>query len=221
MFQSVLLQATGLPDAPPPTSVRALLLDDSSFDRSRIRRLSRRAELDIELDEVGSIKELDDAVKLARYDLILIDYRLPEGNGIEALNHVLQDPRNKDAGKIMITGNAAVETAVQAMRSGCHDFLTKDDIDPQMLKRAMINAMTLAREHQQIAMRAEQQREIIRDGLVAALTDEAVTGNVVSLVREQLRATRPDHPQLVNVMDPGEVHALLSGLNEEDDFIFH
>ncbi len=221
MFQSVPLQAVGLPDAPPPATVRALLLDDSSFDRSRIRRLSRRAELNIELDEVGSIRELDNAVKLASYDLILIDYRLPEGDGIEALNHILQDPRNKDAGKIMITGNAAVETAVQAMRSGCHDFLAKDDIDPQILKQAMINAMTLARQRQQMALQAEHQREIIRDGLIAALSDQAVTGNVVSLVREQMRATRPDHPQFVSVMDPGEMDALLSGLSEEDDFIFH
>lgn len=221
MIQSVQTQPIGLPEAPPPTTVRALLLDDSSFDRTRIRRLSRKADFDIELDEVGSIREMDDAVKQASYDLILIDYRLPEGDGIEALNHILQDPRNKDAGKIMITGNAAVETAVQAMRGGCHDFLTKDDIDPQMLQQAMINAMTLARQRQQMAMQAEHQREIIREGLVAALSDNAVTGNVVSLVREQLRATRPDHPQFVNVMDPGEVDALLSGLNEEDDFIFH
>ena len=221
MIQSVQTQPIGLPEAPPPTTVRALLLDDSSFDRTRIRRLSRKADFDIELDEVGSIREMDDAVKQASYDLILIDYRLPEGDGIEALNHILQDPRNKDAGKIMITGNAAVGTAVKAMRGGCHDFLTKDDISPEGLNQAMINAMALARQRQQMALQAEHQREVIRDGLIAALSDQSVTGNVVSLVREQLRATMPDRPQFVNVMDPGEVDALLAGLQDEDEFIFH
>ena len=197
------------------------MLDDSSFDRARIRRLSRKADLDIELDEVGSIAELDHAVQTTRYDLILIDYRLPQGDGMEALDHVLQDPRNRDAGKIMITGNGSVDTAVQAMRGGCHDYLSKDDINSQVLNQAMLNAMALARQRQQMALQAEHQREVIRDGLIAALSDSQVAGNVVSMVREQLNQTTPDRPQLINVMDPGDVDLLLNGLTDEDEFIFH
>lgn len=221
MFQSIPMEATGQTSPPPPASVRALLLDDSSFDRARIRRLSSKTGLQIELDEVGSIAEMDAAVKGSKYDLIMIDYRLPQGDGMEALDHILQDPRNRDAGKIMITGNGSVDTAVQAMRGGCHDFLAKDDMNPEVLNQAMINAMALARDRQQMAMQAEHQREVIRQGLVAALTDTEVTGNVVSLVREHLRNTMPDRPQLINVMDPSHVDALVIGFGEDDEFIFH
>jgi DNA-binding NtrC family response regulator len=221
MFQSIPLEHTTLTDIPHATTVRALLLDDSNFDRARIRRLSRKADMAIDLDEVGSIAELDAAVGREKYDLIMIDYRLPVGDGMEALQHVLDNPRNRGAGKIMITGDAAVDTAVRAMRGGCHDFLTKEDMDARALNQAMINAMTLARQRQMQELQGEHQREIIRQGLVAALSDAEVQGNVVSLMRQQLLRTLPDRPQLFNVMDPGDVDVLLAGFTDEDEIIFH
>jgi CheY-like chemotaxis protein len=206
---------------PPPATVRALLLDDSNFDRARIRRLSQRTGLCVELDEVGSIDELDYAVTQERYDLIMIDYRLPVGDGMQALNVVLQNPQNCDAGKIMITGDNAQETAIKAMRGGCHDFLTKQSIDAEALTQAMINAMTLARQRQQVSAQTQQQREVIKQGLVAALNDSEVQDNVVSLVAKQLQRTLPDSPGIFNVMDPDELDALLQAMQREDQLFFH
>ena len=219
MFQSVPLENNGMVDPPPANPVRALLLDDSSFDRARIKRLSRKADMLVQLDEVSSIEEMDRAVKESVYDLIMIDYRLPVGDGMEALNHVLLDPRHRDAGKIMITGDNAVDTAVRAMRGGCHDFLPKEGMNAELLSQAMVNALTLARQRHE--MHSDYHREVIRQGLVAAFADDEVQGNVISLVRQQLALTRPDRPQLMNVMHPGDVDALLSGFSEEDEFIFH
>ena len=219
MYQSVPVENTALTDMPQPVAIRALLLDDSSFDRARIRRLSAKSRMPIQLDEVGSIEELDHAVQTEKYDLILIDYRLPVGDGMEALDHVLQAPKNRDAGKIMITGDSAVYTAVRAMRGGCHDFVSKSDMDAEVLNNAMSNAITLARER--TMSQAQYQHEIIRQGLLAALTDETVTGNVVSLVKEHLGNTQPDRPMFVNHMDPAAVDALVHGFSDDDEFIFH
>lgn len=206
---------------PMPKVVKALLLDDSNFDRARIRRLSRKTDLAVQLDEVGSIDEMAAAVQENSYDLIMIDYRLPVGDGLQALNHVLRDPMNRDAGKIMITGDAAIETAVQAMRGGCHDFLTKEGMDVDVLREAMLNAMTLARQKIQLQMQSDHQRDIIRQGLIVALQDSEVQGNVVSMLRGALANTPADHPSMMAVMDPSDVDALLAGLLDEDEFVFH
>lgn len=192
-------------------AVRALLLDDSSFDRARIRRLSQKTELDIDLDEVGSIAELDLAVKETTYDLILIDYRLPEGDGIEALDHILADPRNKDAGKIMITGNAAFGTAVQAMRGGCHDVLSKDEIDPGALRQAMMGALALARQRQAMADFARQQAGVVRTAVIDALSEPVVAQAFAALARAG--HAPPD-------LDSAAVDAFLATLTDEDEFIF-
>lgn len=221
MFQEMSTKVTRPIVVPPQKSIRVLLLDDSNFDRARIRRLSNKTELGLQLDEVGSIDELATAVRLACYDLILIDYRLPVGDGMKALSHILDDPMNRDAGKIMITGNAEVDTAVQAMRGGCHDFLTKDSMNAEILREAMLNAMTVARQRQQMQSQADHQRDIIRQGLIAALNDSEVQGNVVSIVRQQLALTASDRPHLTPAMDASDMDILLAGLMDEDEFVFH
>ena len=214
-------QVSSLHDIPVPRSIRALLLDDSNFDRARIRRLSNRTQLPIQLDEVGTIEELDHAVNSASYDLIMIDYRLPVGDGFTALETIQHNPLNKGAGTIMITGDGALDTAVTAMRRGCHDFLSKDAMTADQLKTAMMNAMTVATQRRDLALQAEHQREIIRQGLTAALMDERVQGTVISLFQRQMALTQPDRPRLWPDHDPRELDALLACLHDEDEFIFH
>ena len=221
MFQTMQTAVTGPIEVPNQKPIRALLLDDSNFDRARIRRLSNKTDLGIQLDEVGSIEELDSAVRQASYDLIMIDYRLPVGDGMTALSHILDDPLNRDAGKIMITGDAEVDTAVQAMRGGCHDFLTKENIDADVLRNAMINAITVARERLNFQIQAQHQRDIIRQGLVEALNDSDVQGNVLSMVRQQLALIPLDRPKLGAKIDFGDIDALVAGMEEEDEFVFH
>lgn len=221
MFQTMQVEMTGPIGVPEQKFIRALLLDDSNFDRARIRRLSNKTALGIHLDEVGSIDELDTAVRRASYDLILIDYRLPVGDGMTALSHILNDPMNRDAGKIMITGDAAVDTAVRAMRGGCHDFLIKESMNVDLLREAMLNAMTIARQRVQLQMQADHQRDIIRQGLVAALNDCEVQANVLSMVRQQLAPTPADQPRISRGMDSGDIDVLLAGLKDEDEFVFH
>lgn len=214
-------QVSDVPGYAMPQSIKALLLDDSNFDRARIRRLSDRTKLPIQLDEVSSIEEMDNAVKTSAYDLILIDYRLPVGDGFSALDQIQHNPLNKGAGTIMITGDGGLETAVTAMRRGCHDFLSKDSMTAAQLKTAMMNAMTVATQRRHLALEAEHQREIIRQGLTAALLDEEVQGTVVSLVKRQLELTQPDRPRFWSGQDTRELDALLACLHDEDEFIFH
>lgn len=204
-----------------PKSIRALLLDDSNFDRARIRRLSQKTNLIIQLDEVNSIDEMDSAVAQSNYDLILIDYRLPVGDGMVALDHILKNPLNKDAGKIMITGNVAVDTAVTAMRGGCHDFLNKDEISAETLRDAMVNAMSLANAQRHLAMQVEQQGEIIRQGLLNALADEEVTGTVINLVHQQMMKTQRLSSPAAPGFQSAEIDALLASFDGDDDFVFH
>src|SRR5206468_8090826 len=56
-------------------------------------------------------------------DVLVLDYHLPKMNGLEVLAHIRsRAPRIK---VIMITGNATVEVAVQAMKAGAFDYLAK------------------------------------------------------------------------------------------------
>ena len=69
-----------------------------------------------------------EAVKERFYDLILMDIRMNRVGGIEALEKIKEI--SPDIPIIMMTAYASIDTAVQAMRSGAYDYLTKPlDID--------------------------------------------------------------------------------------------
>ncbi|MFY9708481.1 MAG: sigma-54 dependent transcriptional regulator, partial [Desulfobacterales bacterium] len=73
-----------------------------------------------------------EAVKERFYDLILMDIRMNRVGGVEALKKIKEI--SPDIPIIMMTAYASVDTAVQAMRSGAYDYLTKPlDIDELMI----------------------------------------------------------------------------------------
>lgn len=219
---SVPAEILGPQEGRSPKIVQTLLLDDSTFDRARIRRMSRNTRMLIELTEVSDIAGMKEAVATRAFDLILIDYRLPQGDGLEVLAHIQQSELNADVATIMITGEGDMETAVTAMRNGCHDFLTKDMMTAEQLRQSMQGAMITAQEHRDLAAQTAHQREVIRQGLTAALMDSEVQGTVVALFKEQFaEAIAASRPPVFAAQDHSDLEALLATLGEDDDFIFN
>ncbi len=64
------------------------------------------------------------------YDLLLVDIRLPEHDGFEILSASRQ--RNPSTPVILLTGYGTVETAIEAIRAGAFDLLTKPLIDEEL-----------------------------------------------------------------------------------------
>src|SRR5215471_11920458 len=105
----------------PLSMATVLIVDDETAIRESLETL-----LELEGYEVDTAS--DGAEGLARlaerpYDLVLLDFALPERNGIE----ILQDIRERDAelAVIMITAYGTVENAVNAMQSGATNFIQK------------------------------------------------------------------------------------------------
>lgn len=65
------------------------------------------------------------------FDLVLLDLMLPESDGLEVLKKLRS--LNKDIPVIMMTAFGYVQTAVQAMKDGAFDYLTKEDLSPESL----------------------------------------------------------------------------------------
>ena len=81
-------------------------------------------------DTAASLPQALTAVDRKPYDLVLADIRLGEGDGFDILSHCR---RNHPATTvIMITGYGTVESAVEAIRAGAFDFLTKPLIDEEL-----------------------------------------------------------------------------------------
>jgi DNA-binding NtrC family response regulator len=117
------------------TDVRVLFVDDDDT----LRRVLTR-----ELEERGfavtsrpSAEGLERALEEDPPDVVLLDLRLPGADGLSALRALRE--RDPDAQVVVLTGHGSIEHAVEAMRQGAHDFLTKPvrlDVLEQTLERA-------------------------------------------------------------------------------------
>ncbi|NUP87380.1 MAG: response regulator, partial [Burkholderiaceae bacterium] len=126
------------------TAVRLLLVEDDEVDRLACRRaLSRQADFPIELLEASSGREGIELVRQRHPDLVLLDYHLPDVNGLEFLEALRHDSGEMPVPVMMLTGADSVGVAVEAMRSGARDYLVKDrqrsylELLPAVIARVM------------------------------------------------------------------------------------
>lgn len=83
-----------------------------------------------QLDTANSQAAAMAAIDRRTYDLILVDIRLADGDGFELLAYARK--KHPATAVIMITGYGTVESAVEAIRAGAFDFLTKPLIDEEL-----------------------------------------------------------------------------------------
>jgi CheY-like chemotaxis protein len=129
-----------------PALIRTLVLDDSAYDRTRIRRLGARLDLPMEFAEADSVRGLGPLLDRQSYDLILVDYEMPEADGLQALDLIRGHAAQGNAAAIMISGHAGTRVAVSALKRGCQDFIPKADMSREVLRPAILQALATKRQ---------------------------------------------------------------------------
>ena len=100
---------------------RVLIIDDEADLRELLVITLGRMKLDA--TAVGTVAEGKEALAGGHYDLCLTDMNLPDGNGLELVEHIAV---NKPALPVaVITAYGSMETATDAMKAGAFDFIAK------------------------------------------------------------------------------------------------
>lgn len=100
-----------------------VLIVDDDPDQAEMVEEYLRVTGSFEVDIAGSIQELWKRLDTGSYDLILMDYILPDGTGLDALDGVSE--RGYPAPVVMVTGQGDERIAVQAIQRGAQDYLLK------------------------------------------------------------------------------------------------
>ena len=90
---------------------------------------------------VDTAEKAQAAVQQKNYDLVLLDYRLPTADGLTVLAGLRKLPEDQQPAVIMLTGMGREEIAVEAMKRGAKDYLSKDNLDTTSLLRAITSAL--------------------------------------------------------------------------------
>jgi DNA-binding NtrC family response regulator len=146
------------PSPEPPVSVtstqRLLAVDDLADARTSMQhmlKLSLGLEVDVAEDGAQALAMLQERP----YSVVIADLRMPRLDGMKMIEQI--NARNIPVTMIVTTGNGGISDAVQAMRLGAYDFLTKP-VDPQRLclliqralrERALLDELTALRQQTQ------------------------------------------------------------------------
>ena len=100
---------------------KILIADDEQVVRDVFSRCLSRE--DCEIFPAGNGKEALDRIREDNFDLLLLDLNMPVMSGMEVIAKVNES--GKDLIMIVITGYATLDTAKEAIRQGCYDYITK------------------------------------------------------------------------------------------------
>jgi DNA-binding NarL/FixJ family response regulator len=120
--------------------IRVLIADDQELVRAGFRALLD-AEEDIEV--VGEAADGAAAVRLASQhvpDVVLMDIRMPELDGIEATRRIGADPRLRDVRIVILTTYETDEYVFEGLRAGASGFLVKDTSPTELLRAVRVVA---------------------------------------------------------------------------------
>lgn len=158
-----------------------LVVDDDDVFREFVRRAVEP--LDGALDEARTCQEARERIRGGTYRLVLLDYRLPDGDGIEILE---EDPHlGSVTPVVMLTAHGDEELAAQAMRAGASDYLTKEDLTEMRLEQTVRNVLAAQRAGEEAQRLTRVLADTERIALLGALSRSAFEGT--SRAVEQLR----------------------------------
>jgi two-component system response regulator PilR (NtrC family) len=118
-----------------------LVIDDERDIRELLTITLGR--MDLQVEAVGTVAEARRALAERSYDLCFTDMRLPDGTGHEVIELIAAS--HPDMPVAMITAYGNVDAAVNALKAGAFDFVSKP-VDIQMLRRLVRTALQLAEE---------------------------------------------------------------------------
>ena len=115
--------------------LRALVVDDDVTFQSALADLVR--DEGFEVDTARTLSDARSSLQARPPDVMLLDVGLPDGSGLDFLREL---DGATAAEIVLITGNGSVDAAIEAIRHGAADYLTKP-ADPARLQTVLVNVV--------------------------------------------------------------------------------
>jgi DNA-binding NtrC family response regulator len=130
---------------------KILVVDDESSIRRTLKEILEFEKHDVDIAANG-IEAIDMAKEIS-YDAVLLDIKMPEMDGMEVLDKLMEF---SDVPVIMISGHGTIETAVEAIKKGAYDFIVK----PPDLNRLLISVRNAVDKKELVSQTKQLKKEV-------------------------------------------------------------
>lgn len=145
------------PDTYPklPTKLRLLHVEDNNVDVLLISAMLKNIErFHFESDHAPTLQIALEKLQHSEYQIVLLDLFLPDCTGPETLSSIQQAAPALPI--IVVTGNDREESILFAIRNGAQDYLVKEQLNNELLKKTLLSAIDRKRIEE--ALKASEQR---------------------------------------------------------------
>lgn len=211
--------------------LRVLLVDDSLADQRALRRsLEKDTETQWEVEVASSAEEALERLRRPPVpDALVLDFHLPGMDGVTLLREVRERCKERMPAVVVYTGSGSEAVAVEAMKSGAHDYLLKESFSPERLRHSLRNAVETVhmtyelenrRRQAERAERAAREALAVRDEFFAIATHD-LKGPLQSILlsTQLLRRQLPAEAQTAGVKT--RLEQILRGAQRMGDLIDH
>ncbi|MBC7969343.1 MAG: PAS domain-containing protein [Verrucomicrobia bacterium] len=170
-----------------------LIVEDSPEDRELYRRyLLHDRDYDYTIIEASLGEEGLNLWRQHQPDAVLLDYRLPDLDGLEFLAALQTQESQTPLPIVMMTGVGSETIAVQAIKAGAQDYLVKGQITPEGLKLALDATIKTVQLQTQLQERIDRERVVtqIAQKVFRSLDLNEILQTTVTEVRQFLQTDR-------------------------------
>jgi DNA-binding response OmpR family regulator len=141
-----------------------LVVDDDEDDYLIIRDMLGDIQgKDIDVSWVQTYMEARQQIEHNGWDVILVDYDLGAGNGLELIREAIENGVNVPL--IMVTGRGRYELDVEAMKQGAADYITKNMLNSDLLERVIRYSLERSRSKEILEQLVEERTLELQNAL--------------------------------------------------------
>ena len=191
-------------------SLKVLIVEDDEDDAFFIKDILKEGlgEPAPLIDHYSSIDSNLKQLNPFNYDLAMFDYRLGEINGIELLRNIRK--QGCDIPIILFTGQGDQEVAVEAMRAGATDYLSKGKLSIESVTQSIRYALGLQKETE---LRKRAEEKLKKSHVDLTLSHEELQASMEKLKKAQNQILRSEKLAGIGRMVAGVCHEILNPLN--------
>ena len=138
-------------------TLKILIIDDDEVDRMAVSRALKAAGIRIEFSEATDYSEAVEILAEKNFDCVFVDYLLPGKDGLALVQEIRTS--GSKVPLIVLTGQGDEQTAVELMKAGASDYITKSRITPDLLSATLRNVIRIYEAELQIELFNKQLRE--------------------------------------------------------------
>ena len=153
---------------------KVLIVDDEQSIRKTLRDILEFEKFDV--DEANDGLECVVKIKQNSYDVIILDIKMPKMDGMDALERIQEIAAETPV--VMISGHATIDTAVDAVKKGAFDFISK----PPDLNRLLITLRNAMDKSSLITEKKVLQRKIMKANTQEIIGDSKVITTIKTTI---------------------------------------